>query len=195
MANKPKKQMVHLFDATQCIGCSACIVACAETNYPDMLEGTIEGWNWIPSNIRKVTLERVRRPVQILVQCQHCEDAPCIKTCPFGANYHDPETGLVKTDPRRCVGCDYCIASCPYDVRWPHPKSGLPMKCMGKGCEDLVDAGKEPACVASCPVRARMFGDVSDPASPISQRLARVKSEKLLPHKGTKPNYFVVVSK
>ena len=25
-----KKKLVHLFDVTQCVGCKACIVACAE---------------------------------------------------------------------------------------------------------------------------------------------------------------------
>ncbi|BBF23608.1 4Fe-4S dicluster domain-containing protein [Sutterella megalosphaeroides] len=195
MTDKKQKKLAHLFDATQCVGCSACIVACAQTNYPDMLTGEVAGWEWLPSNIRKVTVERARRPVQILVQCQQCENAPCISTCPFGANYHDPETGLVKTDPSRCVGCNYCIASCPYDVRWSHPETGLPMKCMGEGCHELVEQGQDPACVAVCPVHARMFGDVSDPESPISRKLRAVKSEKLLPEKGTKPNFFVVVSK
>ena len=38
-----------------------------------------------------------------------------------------------------------------------------------------------------------MFGDVSDPNSDISRKIAVSKTEKLLPHKGTKPNYFVVV--
>lgn len=37
------KKLAHLFDVTQCIGCSACIVACAETNYPEMMERTNEG--------------------------------------------------------------------------------------------------------------------------------------------------------
>lgn len=195
MTDKKHKKLAHLFDATQCVGCSACIVACAQTNYPDMLTSEVAGWEWLPSNIRKVTVERARRPVQILVQCQQCENAPCISTCPFGANYHDPETGLVKTDPSRCVGCNYCIASCPYDVRWSHPETGLPMKCMGEGCHELIEQGRDPACVAACPVHARMFGDVSDPESPISRKLRAVKSEKLLPEKGTKPNFFVVVSK
>lgn len=195
MTQKFEKKLAHLFDATQCVGCSACIVACAQTNYPEMLNDTVAGWDWLPPNIRKITLNRAKRPVQILVQCQQCEDAPCVATCPFGANYHDPKTGQVKTDPSRCVGCNYCVASCPYDVRWSHPVTGLPMKCMGEGCEKLVAAGENPACVQACPVNARMFGDVQDPASPISRHLARVKSEKLLPHKGTKPNFFVVVSK
>ena len=189
------KKLAHHFDVTQCIGCSACIVACAETNYPEMMERTNEGWNWLAANIRKVTLERARHPVQLLVQCQQCDNAPCVTTCPFGANYHDPETGQVKTDPRRCIGCSYCVASCPYDCRWTHPDSGLPMKCMGKGCEELVRSGQNPVCVQVCPAQARMFGDVNDPMSPISQRIAHTRTEKLLPNKGTKPNFFVVVAK
>lgn len=190
-----QKKLAHLFDVTQCVGCSACIVACAETNYPEMMERTNEGWNWLAANIRKVTLERARQPVQLLIQCQQCEEAPCVVTCPFGANFHDPETGQVKTDPKRCIGCSYCVASCPYDCRWTHPDTGLPMKCMGKGCEELVRAGKTPACVEVCPAHARMFGDVNDPHSAISKKIASSHTEKLLPHKGTKPNFFVVVSK
>ena len=190
-----QKKLAHLFDVTQCVGCSACIVACAETNYPEMMERTNEGWNWLAANIRKVTLERARQPVQLLIQCQQCEEAPCVVTCPFGANFHDPETGQVKTDPKRCIGCSYCVASCPYDCRWTHPDTGLPMKCMGKGCEELVRAGKNPACVEVCPAHARMFGDVNDPHSAISKKIASSHTEKLLPHIGTKPNFFVVVSK
>ena len=195
MSKQTKKQLAHLFDATQCIGCQACIVACAQTNYPEMLERENKGWNFLAANIRPVRFETLARPVQLLVQCQHCEDAPCITTCPFGANYRDPETGLVKIEPRRCVGCNYCIASCPYDVRWSHPDSGLPMKCMGEECEKLVAEGKSPACVAACPVDARLFGDVRDPESAISRRVATTRTQKLLEHKGTKPNYFVVVAK
>lgn len=192
---KQKKKLAHLFDATQCVGCSACIVACCETNYSDMMDEENHAWGWIPSNIRKVTLDRARRPVQILVQCQQCDDAPCVHSCPFGANYYDHETGQVKTDPDRCVGCSFCIASCPYDVRWTHPKTGLPVKCMGHGCEELVRQGKDPACVAACPVDARMFGDVNDPESPISHRISKSRTETLMPEKGTKPNFFVVVQK
>ena len=148
--------MAHLFDATRCIGCTACIAACLETNHPELLERDIPGHDWLGSNIRRITLERARRPQMLLVQCQHCSDAPCISTCPFGANWRDPETGLVKTDESLCVGCSYCVASCPYDVRWTHPDTGVPMKCMGEGCEALVKAGRSPACVAACPVGIRI---------------------------------------
>ena len=48
-----KKQLAHLFDATKCIGCQACIVSCVETNYPEMVGRHIEGKNWLASNIRQ----------------------------------------------------------------------------------------------------------------------------------------------
>ena len=151
------KKLAHLLDVTQCVGCSACIVACAQTNYPDMLNAENTGWESLPANIRRVSAELARRPVELLVQCQQCENAPCITVCPFGANSHDPETGQVKTDPSRCVGCG--------------------------------------SCVAACPASARAFGDINDPSSAISQRLQHGRSERLMPQKGTRPNFFVVVNK
>ncbi len=88
-----KKQLAHLFDATQCISCGACILACSQTNFPEMHNKSIPGRNWPASNIRIFRSEE-RSPVNLLVQCQQCENAPCVKTCPFGANYYD-ENGLV----------------------------------------------------------------------------------------------------
>ena len=96
-----KKQLAHLFDATQCISCGACILACSQTNFPEMHNQSIPGRNWPASNIRIFRSEE-RRPVNLLVQCQQCENAPCVKTCPFGANYYD-ENGLVRNDPDKCV--------------------------------------------------------------------------------------------
>ena len=188
-----KKQLAHLFDATQCINCGACSVACAQTNYPELINEFNPGWNTIYCNIRQVKVEK-KRPLQILVQCQQCSDAPCVDTCPFGANYYD-ENRMVRNDPNKCIGCNYCIASCPYNARWTHPVTGLPSKCMGKGCLDLIAQGQQPACVTACPADARLFGDTTDPESAISRRLAKNKTAKLLEQRGTKPNFYVVVSK
>lgn len=107
---KPKKQLAHLFNATRCIGCTACMNACAQTNYGDvMASGKPIHGRVMPGNIQKIVMDGNRRPFQIMSQCQQCTDAPCIKACPFGANYRDPETGQVKIDPKRCMGCNYCI--------------------------------------------------------------------------------------
>ena len=136
---KVKKQLAHLFDATQCINCGACTTACAQTNYPDLINEFIPAWNTVCNNIRQVKVEK-NRPMQLLVQCQQCSEAPCVTTCPFGSNYYD-ENGLVRNDPKRCIGCNYCVASCPYDARWSNPKTGLPSKCMGEGCLELIKGG------------------------------------------------------
>lgn len=188
-----KKQLAHLFDATQCISCGACVLACSQTNFPEMINRQVNGWPWPASNIRQIRSEK-RRPVTLLVQCQQCSEAPCVTTCPFGANYYD-ENGLVKTNPAKCVGCNYCIASCPYGARWSHPDTGLPVKCISDGCWDLIQAGGQPACVTACPAEARLFGDVLDPNSKISQKIKNSRTELLLPDSGTKPNFFVVVQK
>jgi protein NrfC len=193
MKSETKKRLAHLFDTTRCINCAACTVACTATNQPELQQYEDPGWQALPSNIRRVEVNLRERPSLLLVQCQHCDNAPCIETCPFGAMYTEQATGLVKLDEKRCIGCSYCVAACPYNVRWKHPQSGLPMKCMGKSCEALVAAGQSPACVAACPADARAFGDLNDPASRISQRVRNGRTIRLLEAKGTEPKYFVVV--
>jgi protein NrfC len=188
-----KKRLAHLFDTTKCFGCGACIVSCTATNVPELKFYEDSGWNALPSNIRRVEINNREKPAILLVQCQHCDNAPCIKTCPFGAMYADEATGLVKLDEKRCIGCSYCVAACPYNVRWKHPHNGLPKKCMGQTCEQLVANGQSPACVSACPVNARAFGDMNDPSSEIARRVRSSRTLRLLEAKGTEPKYFVVV--
>ena len=183
-----KKQLAHLFDATQCISCGACILACSQTNFPEMHNQSIPGRNWPASNIRIFRSEE-RRPVNLLVQCQQCENAPCVKTCPFGANYYD-ENGLVRNDPVNSNVLLFLILLQRY-----YPITGLPMKCISPGCMEMINEGKQPACVQACPAEARLFGDILDPQSEISKKIASSRTELLMPNKGTKPNFFVVVSK
>ncbi len=155
MKVQAKKRLAHLFDTTKCFGCGACTVACTQTNAADLMLHEDKGWQAMPSNIRRVELNHLDKPALLLVQCQHCSNAPCVKTCPFGAMYNDEATGLVKLDEKRCIGCSYCVAACPYNVRWKHPVKGLPMKCMGKACEEKVAAGElRPACRSARSMRA-----------------------------------------
>ena len=59
-------------------------------------------------------------------------------------------------------------------------------------CYHRVTQGLQPACVDACPAEARIFGDQEDPASRISQILAKEKSFRLQEDKGTKPNVHYV---
>ena len=58
------------------------------------------------------------------VQCQHCENPPCVKTCPIGATWSEPD-GIVVIDYDWCVGCRCCDSQ----KRWG-------------GLVNLVGAGK-----------------------------------------------------
>ncbi len=50
------------------------------------------------------------------VQCQHCENAPCVSACPVEAAWAEPD-GIVVVDYNWCIGCRYCEAACPYHAR------------------------------------------------------------------------------
>ena len=59
-------------------------------------------------------------------------------------------------------------------------------------CKERTDRGEEPMCVACCPVKARIYGDLDDPASEISQVIAKRHAYVLLEEQGTHPqvHYF-----
>lgn len=188
----PTKRMAHVWDASRCIACGACVLGCTSANMPEMMFREEKGWKSLASNIRRIdSVTPQGRPEILLVQCQHCENAPCLNTCPFGATYMD-DNGMIRLDPRMCAGCSYCITSCPYNVRWFHPDSKLPKKCMGDTCLDLADKGLPPACVQACPAGARDYGDLNDPESSVSVTLRSKRSRRLLENAGTEPKFFVV---
>jgi len=145
------------------------------------------------------------------VLCNHCADAPCIMACPNKSIFKRLD-GIVLIDQERCNGTGACVSACPYgniyskaEEQWyfpddsPHEhfakirlENGKAKKCTY--CAHRVDQGLEPACVVSCPADARIFGDLDDPNSKVSQHL-RVQKEqtqrkpfRLLEELGTNPS-------
>jgi Fe-S-cluster-containing dehydrogenase component len=157
-----------LFDATRCIDCRACMVACSVENK-------------VPNDVTRIwvagdavmgeypELERATMPYH----CMHCLEPACVSACPVGAYTKRPD-GPVIYDPHVCIGCRYCMNACPFDV--PHfewnrgvDQHAQIIKC--DQCSQRVDAGQEPACVATCPTEAVVFGDRNELLQTARQRI------------------------
>ena len=95
----------------------------------------------------------------ISVSCNHCQQPICVECCPSQAMRQD-ERGIVSVDPERCLGCRYCEWSCPYSAPQYDEALGRMTKC--DFCQDELEAGGTPACVAACPTRALQFGEYEE---------------------------------
>jgi formate dehydrogenase iron-sulfur subunit len=142
-----------LIDASRCIDCRACLVACSVENNVSMTHTRI----WIKDT--GVTgeypdLKRYTAPYH----CMHCVDPACVSACTVGALQQN-EDGIVTYDNDRCIGCRYCMYACPFEV--PHfewdKRFALITKC--DLCVARLEEGqKQPACAATCPTQAIRFG-------------------------------------
>jgi Fe-S-cluster-containing dehydrogenase component len=121
--------------------------------------------------------------------CNHCDNAPCVSNCPTGASHHS-EDGTVQINRTKCVGCKACVAACPYNARYMDPEVGFADKCTF--CEHRLKEGKEPACVATCIGKSRIFGDLDDPKSNVSMILKEHDAHVLLKEAGTEPKVYYI---
>lgn len=191
----------------RCVGCQTCAMSCKMSNGvpmglmwnrvltdgADMMDGVIGEYPYMQRSF-------------LPMQCQHCENPPCMKVCPVGATWKD-DKGRVLIHYDRCIGCRICMAACPYDARqfnWSVPdkdpdfkygygkvherKKGIMEKCTL--CEERTEDGLEPTCVVCCPLEARMYGDLDDPESEISKVYRERRVKHLLEDRGTKPQVF-----
>ncbi len=186
-----------LVDVNKCSkDCKACVTACSDEH----------GWKNTgkltdPQWIRKVDITDKKTGMEqsLPVMCQHCAAPPCADVCPTGASFKR-EDGVVLVDRHLCIGCRYCIMACPYKARsFVHePLSDQkPNSPRGNGtveacnlCVHRVDKGGAPACVEACSASengAMLFGNLGDPASEISKRLAQFPSTQIRADLGLDP--------
>ena len=188
----------------RCIGCHTCANACKmQNNVPmGMLWNRVltEGSDIIDGAIGQYpNVSRAYLPVA----CQHCENPACLRVCPTGATYKD-EVGRVEIAYDKCIGCRTCMAACPYNARvfnWNEPRrdpdfnygdKDVPVRTKGvvekcTMCKERTDRGDEPMCVVCCPTKARIWGDVDDPASDVARIIREQRTHVLLEEQGTRP--------
>lgn len=187
-----------VIDLGRCLGCNACVLACiAENRREQALSAMEKGMGEVDKMKLRTYITRIttgRYPnVGVLYAhmiCQHCTNPPCVSVCPTGASYIG-EGGVVLVDKNKCIGCEYCVQACPYGARFWDAYIKSIDKCTF--CIHRVKEGREPACVTTCPSRARVFGDLDDPNSEVSKIVNMGDVVRFKEEEGTGPNVFYLM--
>lgn len=211
-------QFAYALNLSICIGCRKCAEACHQENNHDRKTHN--------SYIRVLEMEQGSMDMErgnatydhpvpapgkfyMPVQCQQCENPPCVDVCPVEATWQEKD-GIVVVDYNWCIGCRYCEAACPYHARrfnWSRPEvpadevnpnqaylgnrirpQGVMEKC--HFCLHRTREGRLPACLEACPTGARVFGNVLDPDSEIRWVLENKRVFVLKEELGTRPRFF-----
>ncbi len=188
------KRLAMVIDLSRCSGCQACVVACKAEHSVRL--GVFRSWVSKKETGGYPAVKRRFLPRM----CNHCKNPACLDVCPTGATYKRDD-GLVAIDKSKCIGCRHCMGACPYNARYfntdhdpeteqlfPATTHGTVDKC--DFCARRVDNGIVPACVNTCPMSARIFGDLNDPTNTITQLRASATTTTLLPELGTAPSVF-----
>jgi Fe-S-cluster-containing dehydrogenase component len=96
--------------------------------------------------------------------------------------------GIVFIETELCIGCGTCKEMCPYDIPVINEKREKAGKC--NLCYDRVEQGQVPFCVQSCPTQARIFGDLNDKNSRLTELIKVRNGYQLKPEANTNPSLY-----
>jgi len=215
---QPGVEFGYAFNISKCKGFRRCVEACINENNLDrhaatqyirifeMEDGVIDLDEADATFQHEVPAEG---HFYLGTQCFQCADPPCVKVCPVGATWQEPD-GITVIDYDWCIGCRYCMAACPYWARrfnWSAPevpveevnpnqhylgnrarKKGVVEKCTF--CIHRTRQGRLPACAEACPTGARVFGNLLDPDSEIRWVLANKRIFRLKEDLKTEPRFW-----
>jgi len=209
-----------VIDLQRCIGCYACMVACKQEHF--LPPGVFWGRVLISESGKTPTITKLMYPVlcnhceeaicekvcptgatskrdngivtidpDTCVGCRYC-----VMACPyqqrtyFGDDEKEyfPNQGLTELE---IIG----------KRLYPH-QEGTVVKCtfcveridtgMEQGLQPGVDRAATPACVITCPAKARYFGDLDDPTSEVSILIKEKRASQLHPEFGTEPSVYYI---
>ncbi len=133
-----------------CIGCTACEVACKQEH--DIPVGP----RWIKVNTDPPKEIDGRLQLRYSVShCLHCTNPGCLAVCPSNAIIKRND-GIVLIDPALCTGCQACVDGCPIGVMQFDKNKALAEKC--DLCVARHDRGLNPACADACPAGCIYYG-------------------------------------
>lgn len=152
-------------DEAKCIDCGACQAACL--NFHGKREYILEG----------------KEKGLIVVNCQHCENAPCGNKCPVGAITQEGTSIVINDD--KCIGCGACERACPFGailmLDRKHAEDADPkvkrFKRIAHKC-DLCDGKERNKCIEFCPVNALTLVKPLDEKLTKATKIANMMAKK-----------------
>lgn len=167
-----------LSDSRKCIGCQACEVACVMAHNEE--QHALTPQRFLP-RITVIKAEGQRNAIT----CRHCEDAPCLRSCPNGAIAQTGDS--VQVCQEKCIGCKSCMVACPFGVMEVvvTPQAAGQVKASAQKCD--LCAGREagPACVENCPAQALTLADDETLTTMARQRRLRSACQEAQPFSPT----------
>ena len=153
-----------IVDIENCTNCNVCTVAVQDEHVGNSFPGYSEempkhGHRWIEIMRKERGAGNATDVAYLPTMCQHCDDAPCIKSAPDVVRKR-PD-GIVIIDPEKAKGRKDLVDSCPYGAIWWNEEKQLPQHWIFDA--HLLDAGwKEPRCVTVCATKALQSVKVDD---------------------------------
>lgn len=152
-------------DPAKCIDCGACQGACL--NYHGKRANAVEG----------------KMMGLMVVNCQHCENAPCGNACPVSAIVQEDNGIMINNDI--CIGCGLCEKACPFNAilmldRKQPEDADLRTKRLKKLAHkcDLCEGMEGNRCIDFCPTNALTLVDSAQERMNKAIKIANMMGKK-----------------